>query len=121
MKKIIIIDDDPGLREAYSAILSENEYELVFYSDAEPVLNHEFEQPDLFLLDKQLSGVDGLDVCRFLKTDQQTSKIPVIMLSATPSIGRLAADAGADFALEKPFNIKDLREMVVQCLYRPNA
>lgn len=116
MKKIIIIDDDPGLREVYGAILGESEYQLVFYSDAMPVLNHEFQQPDLFLLDKQLSGVDGLDVCRFLKNDPDTRGIPVIMLSASPAIGLLAADAGADFSIEKPFNIKTLREMVDNCL-----
>ncbi|PZF71837.1 response regulator [Taibaiella soli] len=116
MKRIIIVDDDPGLRDAYGAILNENEYQLVFYSDAMPVLNHEFERPDLFLLDKQLSGVDGLDVCRFLKNDKETSDIPIIMLSASPAIERLAADAGADFALEKPFNINALREMVNNCL-----
>ena len=59
--------------------------------------------PDLFLLDKQLAGADGTDICRFLKGQQKTKNIPVVMISANPGIKEISVDAGADAFIEKPF------------------
>jgi CheY-like chemotaxis protein len=75
-------------------------------------LNNKFDIPDLFLLDKQLSGVDGIDICRYLKEQKATSHLPVIMISANPNIGKLSEEAGADAYIEKPFEVKHLLEMV---------
>jgi DNA-binding response OmpR family regulator len=66
----------------------------------------------LFLLDKQLSGQDGLEVCQFLKSQSDTKDIPVIIISATPGISKMAMDAGADDFLEKPFQMKELLKLV---------
>lgn len=110
MKKIIIVDDDLALQEAFRLIFSGENYELTLYTDAAPLLNNVIEKPDLFILDKQLSGVDGLDICRIIKSRPETSEVPVIILSASPNINRLAAAAGADDVLEKPFRIQALRE-----------
>lgn len=112
MKKIIIVDDDPAIQDAFSLIFSSEDYEITTYSDAGPLLNNTFSIPDLFILDKQLSGVDGLDLCRVIKERPDTKHIPVIILSASPDIYRLAQKAGADDVLEKPFRIKTLRESV---------
>ncbi len=68
--------------------------------------------PICFLLDKQLSGHDGLNVCKFLKNQPSTKNIPVIIVSATPGISKLAFEAGADDFIEKPFQIKDLLKLV---------
>jgi len=85
-------------------------------TSASPLLDNEVAVPDLFILDKQLSGVDGLDLCKFLKAQPATKSTPVIMLSANPQILMLARKAGADGALEKPFRMKDLKEIVQQQL-----
>jgi len=111
MKKIVFADDDPTIQDVILLIF-ENEYEIKAFSKGEPLLNNEFEKPDLFLLDKQLSGVDGLEICRFLKAQDTTRHIPVIMISATPNIADLARSAGADNVIEKPFPINELREMI---------
>ena len=111
MKKIIFADDDPGIQDVVNLIF-EGEYEVTIFSNGESLLNNNFEVPDLFLLDKQLSGIDGLDICRFLKAQESTRHIPVIIISASPNIDKLAKSAGADNVLEKPFNMKDLREIV---------
>jgi DNA-binding response OmpR family regulator len=66
------------------------------------------------LLDRQLSGQDGLKVCRFLKSQSQTKDIPVIIVSATPGIGKLAQEAGADDFIEKPFQMKELLNVVAK-------
>ena len=77
-----------------------------------PLYRNQYNKPDLFLLDRQLSGPDGLEICRFLKSQQSTMDIPVIMNSAIPGITELAKQAGADDAIEKPFLIRELRQMI---------
>jgi CheY-like chemotaxis protein len=113
MKKIIFADDDPTIQDVISLILEDN-YDVTVFSSGEPLLGTNYELPDLFLLDKQLSGVDGLDVCRHLKSQESTKHIPVIMISASPNIESLARSAGADNAIAKPFPIRELRQIIAK-------
>jgi DNA-binding response OmpR family regulator len=115
MKKIIFTDDDPTIRDIIELILGDS-YELKMYSSGEPLMTNGFDLPDLFLLDRQLSGVDGLDVCRFLKSQEETKHIPVIIISATSNVVRHALQAGADDVIEKPFLIAELRKMIARHL-----
>jgi DNA-binding response OmpR family regulator len=114
MKRIIIVDDDPATQDAYKMIFDPHEYEVIIYANGNALMDEQTPIPDLYLLDKQLSGVDGFDICRFLKSREQTRHVPVIMLSASPNIKQLAEIAGADDTLEKPFSINDLRALVEQ-------
>lgn len=116
MKRLIVIDDDLPIQEVIELIFDPTEYKITFYSDGQAVLNNAFEHPDLFILDKQLSGADGLDICRFLKDQESTRHIPIVFLSASPNIYRLAKEAGAEDALAKPFNIHELREKVANLI-----
>jgi len=80
--------------------------------DANEIFNNNFKIPDLFLIDKLLSGVDGLQVCRYLKDNPDTCNIPVVMVSASPDIGALAIKAGADDFVEKPFELSYLLKVI---------
>lgn len=111
-KKILVTDDDPGIRDILKIIFETAGYDVQLITNGDDLLNGKFEIPDLFLLDKQLSGVDGIDVCRYLKKQKNTSHLPVIMISANPNIGRLSEEAGADAYIEKPFEVKYLLKMV---------
>ena len=111
-KKIIIAEDDPGMQDVIVLIFERAGYQVTIFTDGDPILNNQFEVPDIFVLDKQLLGVDGLDICRYLKQDERTKNVPVIMLSANPHIGILSAEAGADDFLEKPFRTSILLEKV---------
>ena len=111
MKHIIIADDDQSMRDIFELIFKRAGYIITIYSGGEVLLSNEFTVPDLFILDKQLSGVDGLDVCRFLKAQELTKTIPVIIISASPYVEKFAADAGADAFIEKPFKTKELLAM----------
>src|SRR5688572_9156646 len=111
MKKILLADDDPSIADVITLVF-EGQYEVTSFSEGEPLLSNAFELPDLFLIDKQLPGTDGLDICRFLKANSATSRIPVIIISASPNIHNLAKSAGADDVIEKPFTIKELRRIV---------
>lgn len=116
MKRIILVDDDPATRDALQMIFSTMPYQFDVCSTGEQVLEMTGDLPDLFLIDKQLSGVDGLQVCRTLKSGEHSKHIPVIVLSASPNIELLAAEAGADDVLEKPFHIKALWDKVEKAL-----
>lgn len=69
MKKIIVIDDDPAIQDSVSLVFDPLHYQVNIYPDADSILAGNFELPHIFIIDKQLQGVDGLDLCRHLKTN----------------------------------------------------
>ncbi len=119
-KKVLIVDDDPGIQDAFRLLFLKAGYDTRVLSSGNSILDGLFDIPDIFILDKQLSGVDGLDVCRYLKRREDTRHIPVIIISATPDVARLAADACADGFLEKPFRNRDLLAIVETHLNHSN-
>lgn len=114
-KKILIIEDDESVQAMLKLIFEKAGYEIEISPDGQSIYQ-ERDWPDIFLLDKQLKGFDGLEICKYLKSKEQTKKIPVIMLSATPGIEPLALDAGADVFMEKPFNSSILITKVAEYL-----
>jgi len=117
-KKILVADDDPGIRDIFKIIFEKAGYSIEIKGDAEDVLKNNFTIPDVFLIDKLLSGYDGLDICRHLKKNPATSHIPVIMVSASPDIGITAIKAGADDFVEKPFDLKYLLKVIERNINR---
>ena len=107
-KKILIADDDSSMRDIFQIIFEKKGYDTQLLSDASEIFKKNFRVPDIFLIDKLLSGIDGLDVCAFLKNDPLTSHVPVVMVSASPDIGVSSAKAGADDFVEKPFDMNYL-------------
>jgi CheY-like chemotaxis protein len=111
MKKILFADDDSAIQDVMS-LMFEDEYEVVSCMNGDSLLKSISVMPDLFLIDKQLAGANGLDICQFLKMQPETMNIPVIIISASPDIAGEARQAGADDVIQKPFNIKEVRAMV---------
>ena len=116
-KKILIADDDPGIQDILTIIFERAGFEVEIKKNGEDLLNNKFTMPDLFLVDKQLSGYNGLDICRYLKSQRHTKNIPVVMISASPDIGRSSREAGADAYIEKPFEITNLVDLVNSYVY----
>lgn len=116
-KKILVTDDDPSLQDMFRLILEKAGYEVTVLSNGSDILQNHYETPDLFLLDKQLSDVDGLDICKHLKSQKNTKDIPVIMISATVGIGPTAKEAGADAFIEKPFEKEHLLQVVEEYIH----
>lgn len=112
MKRIIVVDDDPGIQDILELIFHRAGYDVTILPGADQLFSGSFEKPDVFILDKQLSGADGLDVCRFLKKQESTRHIPVIIVSANMCINQLAHEAWASDFIEKPFRMQDLLETV---------
>jgi DNA-binding response OmpR family regulator len=115
-RKIIIVEDDAAISDIIRIILTKNGYIVEEYMEAKPVMEYNRPWPDLFLLDKQVAEIDGLEICRHLKNQQETKDIPVIILSATPHLDRLATEAGADAYIEKPFTSNHLLSTISTCI-----
>lgn len=112
-KKIIVVDDDPGILYAMQLLLEEEGYEVTALDRGDTLENlAASDVPDVILLDMLLSGKDGRDITRHLKSQEATKNIPIIMFSAHPSLPKEAAAAGADDYIAKPFKIDALLEKV---------
>jgi len=116
--RILVADDDSSIRDIFKIILVRAGYDLELKEDANEIFNNNFKIPDLFLIDKLLSGVDGLEVCRYLKENPDTRNIPVVMVSASPDIGVSAIKAGADDFIEKPFELTYLLKVIERNISR---
>lgn len=112
MKKIYFVEDDPGIQDIAKMIFEKAGYQVTLFTSGAAFLAHDIENADVIIMDKQLPDMDGIELCRQLKQKIETAAIPVIMLSANPEIQKMAAHAGADAAIEKPFSLKTLRETV---------
>ena len=112
-KKILVVDDEPDILEFLQIIFEEAGYVVATTEKGDYLekLNNG-PLPDLVLLDMLLSGKDGREIVKQLKSQEKTKHIPVIMLSAHPSAEKTALDAGADDFVEKPFDIDMLLEKI---------
>ena len=118
---ILIVDDDPGLRELLQQYLSEQGYEVAAVNDGVEMEQHLTQQPaDLVILDLMLPGEDGLTLARKLRTQ---SALPIIMLSARgEDIDRIIGlEVGADDYLAKPFNPRELLARIRAVLRRKES
>ena len=110
MPKILLIDDDKDLLEVTQGLLKKRGYEVAINASWEDALTKiESFKPQIILLDVFLNGVDGLDICKQIKSMPQTKDIPVLIFSAYPRVAqRVIYEYGADDFIEKPFEVNDL-------------
>ena len=121
MKKILVVDDDEGIVEVVQIVL-EGEGYIVQTSMNGAIFQQLDEQenlPHLILLDVLLSGGDGREICKRIKSDEKIKHIPVVMLSAHSDANKNADSSGADDFLEKPFDVDVLIAMVQKHLSHP--
>ena len=108
LNKILVVDDDLDILEVLRFLLRKNGYEVIALSEAQKVIETVKEaQPDIVLLDINLSGYDGREICKYLKTTLHI-KTPVILFSANISYRSSHKEYAADDFLEKPFEVKKL-------------
>jgi CheY-like chemotaxis protein len=112
-KTIFVIDDDPGILEVITIILTDRGHNVVSISEGSMLFEElKKQKPDLMFLDVWISGSDGRDITRKLKGDKATKDIPIIIISALNETQKIAKEVGADGFLEKPFDIDKLLETV---------
>jgi two-component system, OmpR family, phosphate regulon response regulator PhoB len=117
MKKILIVDDQPEVRELVQVTLEIGDYQILLAENGRQALEVAYtERPDIILMDIMMPGsnVDGLEACRQLKANPATAGIYIVMLSARGQEGDLENGrlAGADDYFTKPFSPIALIEKV---------
>ena len=119
MKKLLIADDELGIRRLVRMTLESDQYEIIEAADAQEALGMaRAHRPELVLLDVMMPKGTGFDVCRALKQDPETKDITVVMLTARSQKSDLAEGegAGADDYFTKPFSPVNLVRKVDQIL-----
>jgi len=120
-QKILVVDDEPDLVELVKDVLERNDYSVISAGNADLAIKRVREsKPDLIILDLNLPGIGGIEVCRILKQDKKTNFIPIIMLTvkSTESDKIAGLEAGADDYVTKPFSTGELVARVKSVLRR---
>ncbi len=119
--KILIVEDEKPILEAIQYNLEKNGFRVLTAADGEQALERcQHEAPDLIILDLMLPKLDGLEVCRHVRQDPRTRRIPILMLSVkndeTDKV--VGLELGADDYLTKPFSPRELVARVKAVLRR---
>lgn len=115
IKKILLVDDEKSIHSYLRRKLSKLGYSVYIAEDGEEALSQAFSLlPDLVLLDIKLPKLNGIEVCKRLKSDDGTKNIPVLMLSAKAQSEEIEEGmrAGADKYLCKPISFPDILKEV---------
>jgi DNA-binding response OmpR family regulator len=107
MRKLLIVDDEEGVRSLVRMTLESDKYEILEARRGQDALKLVREHlPDLVLLDVMLPDTSGVEVCRALKCDPATAAVTIVMLTAKAQNADLedAESAGADGYFIKPFS-----------------
>jgi two-component system phosphate regulon response regulator PhoB len=121
MKKILIVDDQPAVRELVDVTLRIGDYTILQAVSGDQALAvAHTEHPDLVLLDVMMpnSSIDGFEVCRRIKSDPMTQNIYVVMLTARGQEAdmELGKQVGADDYFTKPFSPLQLMNKIEELL-----
>lgn len=108
--RIAVIDDDEDLRNLLKISLGIHGYEVASYANGQAFLDS-FDKnlpADLYIIDLNLGGMSGHELCEHLRLIDSTKNSVIILISANPEVREHAVEAGADGHLFKPFSQKEL-------------
>jgi len=111
MKQILVVDDERDIVDLISYNLEQEGFDVVKAYDGQSALDFiRAKMPDLVILDLMLPGIRGLEVCRSVRQNRKTERLPIIMLTArSDDLDKiLGLEMGADDYVTKPFNVKEL-------------
>ncbi len=113
-KRLTVIDDDNDLRHLLQIALRSEGYDVNSYTSGKEFLDDlENHTPsDVYVIDINLGGITGYEVCQQLKMDHNLKDISVILISANPEVQQLARDASANDFMLKPISLKLLFEKI---------
>ncbi|GCE18425.1 response regulator transcription factor [Dictyobacter kobayashii] len=121
--KVLVVDDEDNIIELIRLGLRYEGFHVEVASDGEQgIALAQRIDPDLVILDVMMPGIDGIEVCRRLRSNPTTRDVPVLMLTAKDEVGDriLGLQTGADDYLTKPFDFYELLERIKAILRRQN-
>jgi len=120
MKRVVVVDDDPDLGPAIRDAISDKDVEVEIPGDARAALPAILRQaPDLVILDVNMPGMSGWELCAILRRQSTTRDLPILFLTGRQEVkDRITAmqSGGSDY-LAKPFSVEALRAKVRALLF----
>ncbi|MBC6439234.1 MAG: response regulator [Rhodospirillales bacterium] len=123
-KRVLIAEDEPNIVESLSFLLERAGYDVAVVSDGKSALDTALsDTPDVMILDVMLPELDGYEILRRVRVDQNAGRLPVLMLTAKgqKEDRETALACGADLFITKPFANSDIIEAVAQLAGRSSA
>lgn len=112
-KTVLIFEDDTIILEVITVVLTDLGFHVEVSETSHDIIQKvESTQPNIILMDNWIPNIGGVEATRLLKGDDRFKHIPVIYVSANNDIESLAAQAGANDFLPKPFDLDDLENIV---------
>jgi DNA-binding response OmpR family regulator len=116
-RKIMLIDDDPGIVEVTSLVLAEKGYEVATIAQNDNIQECiKKNLPDLIVLDLWIFHHNGQQILQEMRQDPVVKDIPVILMSANNELGQIAQKIRANGYIPKPFDINELIEKIKSLL-----
>lgn len=115
MTKIMVVDDDEDFTNLYKQALNAAGYDTSAVNKSSVAIEMAYLiKPDIFVIDLMMPDIDGFQLCRMIREDPVTKRIPIIIVTALPDEDSkmVALGAGANDYLTKPFNIDKLKARI---------
>ena len=117
MSKILIFDDDVDILELCSIILHVKGFNIIGDTSCRNLIDKiRLTTPDVILMDNWIPDIGGIRATQLIKSTPETKHIPVIFFTANNNVENLSQEAGADYYLQKPFDISHLENVVRKAL-----
>jgi len=115
--RVMIFDDDTDLLEVCSIVLKTKNYIVIGLNKCSDIVQEvKSFAPNVILMDNWIPDIGGVKATQLLKSNPELKSIPVIFFSANDRVEDLASEAGAEFYLQKPFEIEELETSVSRAI-----
>jgi len=116
-KRILVIEDDEDILQVLETVLTHNKFSVKGIEKTNDIFESiKTYKPDLILTDYLLSGLNGGKICQLIKSNKDTCHLPVVLISAYPTLAGSFGSFGFDAFINKPFNIGDLVKQIERLL-----
>lgn len=117
--RILVVDDEPMVRDTLGQVLVDEGYIVDIAVDGEDALDRVHDaRPDAILLDLMMPGMNGRQFLQALRNEPAYAEVPVLIMTAVHGLEVNLASIGASHVVEKPFNIEDLLNKIALAVYR---
>ncbi|MBS1605660.1 MAG: response regulator [Bacteroidetes bacterium] len=112
-ERVLIFVDDNDILEVCTIVLESNGFEVLTHKNCEEILDKVSAfMPDVILMDNRIPPLGGIRASQEIRTSIAFKDLPIVFFSANRDVAGLAKEAGADYFIEKPFDLDDLVDLI---------